>query len=94
MAFQRRVSGVLIFRKEAFEMGSIYKRGETYWIKYYRQGKPYYESTKSGKENDAKRLLRKREGEISEGKPPGIYFDKVLFDELAADLVPITRSTG
>ncbi len=64
-------------------MGSIYKRGNVFWIKYYRNGKPYRESTKSIKVSDAKRLLKKREGEISEGKLPGIYFDKVKFDELA-----------
>ena len=64
-------------------MGSIYKRGNAYWIKYYRNGKPYRESVKSKKEADAKRLLKKREGEISSGKLPGIYFDKVRFDELA-----------
>jgi len=56
-----------------------------YWIKYYRFGKPYRESTKSKKEADAKRLLKKREGEISNGKLPGIYFDKVRFEELAED---------
>jgi len=49
-------------------MGSIYKRGKTYWIQYYRNGKPYRESTKIIKEADAKRLLKRREGEISEGK--------------------------
>ena len=68
-------------------MGSIYKRGTTYWIQYYRNGKPYRESTKSRKEADAKRLLKKREGEISEGKLPGIYFDRVKFDELAEDFI-------
>jgi integrase len=68
-------------------MGSVYKRGNTYWIQYYRHGKPYRESTKSKKEADAKRLLRKREGEISEGKLPGIYFDRVTFDELAEDFL-------
>jgi integrase len=68
-------------------MGSIYKRGNVWWIKYYRNGKPYRESTKSIKEADAKRLLRKREGEISEGKLPGIYFDRVRFDELAKDFL-------
>jgi hypothetical protein len=67
--------------------GSIYKRGRIYWIKYYRNGKPYRESTKSTKEADAKRLLKKREGEISEGKLPGIYFDRIRFEELAEDLV-------
>ncbi len=68
-------------------MGTIYKRGQVYWIKYYRNGKPYRESTKSKKEADAKRLLKKREGEISQGKLPGIYFDKVRFDELAEDFL-------
>jgi len=87
-------------------MGSIYKRGNICWIKYYRNGKPYRESTKSKKEADAKRLLKKREGEISQGKLPGIYFDRVKFDELAEDflrdyrinqrksLIRAKRSTG
>ncbi len=68
-------------------MGSIYKRGNVYWIKYYRSGKPYRESTKSKKEADAKRLLKKREGEIAQGKLPGIYFERVLFDELVDDFL-------
>jgi len=68
-------------------MGSIYKRGNIFWIQYYRNGKPYRESTKSKKESDAKKLLRLREGEISQGKLPGFYFDKVRFDELAEGLI-------
>ena len=68
-------------------MGHIYKRGHVYWIKYYRNGKPYRETSRSKKEADAKRLLKKREGEISQGKLPGIYFDKVRFDELAEDFL-------
>jgi integrase len=74
-------------RKRGAFMGMIYKRGKTYWIKYYRNGKPYRKSTKSRKEVDAKRLLKKREGEISQGKLPGIYFDRVTFDELAEDFL-------
>ena len=68
-------------------MGTIYKRGNTYWVQYYRNGKPYRESTKSHKEVDAKRLLKKREGEIADGKLPGVYFDRVRFDELAEDFL-------
>ncbi len=67
-------------------MGMIYKRGNVYWIKYYQNGKPYRESTKSHKEADAKRLLKKREGEISEGKIPGLFFNRIRFEELAEDL--------
>jgi integrase len=68
-------------------MGSIYKRGSVWWVKYYRNGKPYRESAKTEKETEAKRLLRKREGEIEGGKIPGIHFDKVKFNDLADELL-------
>jgi integrase len=68
-------------------MGMTYKRGNIWWIKYYRNGKPYRESSRSKKEVDAKRLLKKREGEIAGGKMPGIYFDRVRFEELKDDLL-------
>ena len=68
-------------------MGSIYKRGETYWVKYYRAGKPYFESSKSTKESDARRLLKLREGQITENRFPGLKVEKVRFEELAQDLI-------
>lgn len=68
-------------------MGSIYKRGEVYWIKYYRNGKAYRETSKATKESEAKRLLKKREGEISEGKIPSVYFDRIKFNDLADDFL-------
>jgi len=68
-------------------MGHIYKRGKKYYLKYYRHGKPYYESTHSEKITVAERLLKKREGEIADGKIPGVYFDKVRFEELAEDFL-------
>jgi len=68
-------------------MGMLYKRGNVFWIKYYRNGKPYRESTRGVKEADAKRLLKKREGEIAQGKIPGVYFDKIKFDELSKDFL-------
>ena len=75
-------------------MGMIYLRGKTYWIKYYRNGKPYRESAKSTKESDAKRLLKRREGDIAQGKIPGVYFDKVSFDELAESFLADYRNNG
>lgn len=66
-------------------MGSIYKRGDTYWIKFYRDGKPYRESTHSNKESKAKHLLRLREGQIEEGTFAGLTMEKTTFDELAQD---------
>jgi hypothetical protein len=82
-----RFSFDLKVRKGVNYGNHIYKRGQTYWLKYYRNGKPYYDSTGTAKETDVKKLLKKRKGEISEGKLPGVYFDRVRFDELAEDFL-------
>lgn len=68
-------------------MGSIYRRGNVWWIKYYRNGKSYRESSKCTKKMVAKKLLDRREGEIAAGKMPGIHFEKVIFDNLAEGLL-------
>ena len=75
-------------------MGTIYKRGKNYWIKYYQSGKPIFESSHSTKEADARRLLKRREGDIAEGKLPGVYFDRVKFDELAEDYLNDYKING
>ena len=67
-------------------MGTIYRRGETYWIQYFRSGKRYRESTGSEKETDAKRLLRLREGDIERGLPVTPRVGRLTFDEAATDL--------
>jgi integrase len=48
-------------------MGTIYKRGDTYWVKVYQHGKPIYESSKSNKYDDAKTLLQRLEGDVARG---------------------------
>jgi len=65
----------------------IYKRGSKYWIKYYRNGKPYREAAKTDKEGVAKNLLKMREGQIAEGKFPGLRVEKILYDELERDFL-------
>ncbi|MEW6214963.1 MAG: site-specific integrase [Nitrospirota bacterium] len=75
-------------------MGMIYKRGHVFWIKYYRNGKPYYESTHTKNEAEARRKLKLREGQIAEGKFPGLRAEKILFDELAQDLINDYKLNG
>jgi integrase len=48
-------------------MGTIYKRGDTYWVKVYQHGKPLYESSKSTSYDDAKRLMQRLEGDVARG---------------------------
>ncbi len=68
-------------------MGMIYKRGKIFWVKYYRNGKPFYESSGSDKEKAAKDLLKSREGSIVDGKFHGLNVERILFDELAEDFL-------
>ncbi len=75
-------------------MGMLYKRGQVFWIKYYRNGKSYRESTNSTKESDAKRLLKLREGQIVENKFPGLKSGRVMFEELEKDLLTDYKLNG
>jgi len=75
-------------------MGCIYRRGKTYWIKYFRHGKQFAESTHTDKVEIAKRILKTREGEISEGKMPSVCFDRIGFDELIEDYLTDYRING
>ena len=68
-------------------MGTIYKRGSVYWICYYHRGKQYRESSGSESEAQARRLLKKRLGEIGRGKLIGPVEEKVTFEEMVQDLV-------
>jgi integrase len=63
-------------------LGHIYLRGNTYWIKYHKDGEPFYESSGSWKKNDAIALLKKR---IS--NPVPVKAGPVLVGELLDDLV-------
>jgi integrase len=68
-------------------MGMIYLRGDTWWVKYYRDGKPYRESAKTEKETEAKRFLQRREGQVVEGKFEGLKVEKVTYEDLKKDLI-------
>lgn len=65
----------------------LYLRGRIWWIKYYRNGKPFRESSKSAKWADAKQLLRTREGQSETNFTPETQTDGVGFEELAQDLL-------
>ena len=77
-------------------MGTLYRRtikdavtglkqvGGPWWIKYHKDGRPYYESAKTLDKQVAKRLLKKREGDIATGTFSGVRMEKTRFEELAA----------
>jgi integrase len=65
--------------------GSVFHRGAIWWIKYYRNGKAYRETSGSEKESDAQKLLKRRLGEIAIGRFIGPDAERVTIRELAAD---------
>lgn len=69
------------------KMGELKKRGEIWWIRYYKNGRRYEESSGSTKEGDAKSLLRLREGDIERGVAITPKVGRIRFDEAAKDVL-------
>jgi hypothetical protein len=75
-------------------MGRIYQRGRIWWVRYYRNGQEFNESSQSEKEAKARKLLKTRLGEIALGRFTGPKADRVLFKELTDLVVTDYRVNG
>lgn len=87
-------------RKEPL-MGSLYKQksrdgtqGRIWWIKYYVNGRPVRESTRTEKEAEAKRVMKEREGRAATGQPIVPRADRIRYEEIATDLAQHYDATG
>lgn len=76
-----------VFRRKYKQRDGSVKLGKVWWIKYYRDGKPFRESARTNKKSVAEGLLKKREGSIAEGRFGGLRAEKTSYDELAQDLM-------
>lgn len=85
--------GMIYRRKRKLPDGTVVE-GETWWIKYYRDGVPMRESSGSDKEGVAKNLLKQREGDIVRGVPITPRTNRATFDELAADVINDYKVNG
>jgi integrase len=68
-------------------MGRIFKRGTVYWVQYSHRGRVFRESSHSDREAIARKLLKKRLGEIGLQKFIGPAEERVTFEDLAAALL-------
>jgi integrase len=75
-------------------MGSLYRRGEIWWIKYYRNGRPIRESAGTTKESEAKRFLKLREGQVAQGTRLIPRAEQLRFEEIAEDFLADYRVNG
>ncbi len=74
--------------------GMIYRRGQVWWLKYYDNGRPRYETSRSTRETDAKRLLSLRLGQVEQGNCPAPEAQRATFEDLARDLENEYRANG
>lgn len=74
--------------------GRLYQRGRIWWIQYNHRGHVFRESTRSADERLARRLLRKRLGEIGGGIFLGPKTERTTFDELATEIENDYRING
>ena len=77
-------------------MGMIYRRKKRdpttgllietgpHWMKYYSDGRPILESTRTLDRVEAKRLLKEKEGEVATGLYRGPKIERIRFEDLAA----------
>jgi len=82
-------------------MGSLYqqkgrdgKPGGPFWIKFYVDGQPRRESTGTVNKQQARNILKDREGRVVTGQPILPRADRVRYEEIAADLRAYYRTSG
>jgi integrase len=76
--------------------GTIYKRGEIWWVKIRVDGRPVYQSSESTKKADAIKLrdqliAKRARGEISGGTPDRVLIGELLDDLMKSDVKESTR---
>jgi integrase len=68
-------------------MGRTYRRGTTFWIQYSHHGRNFRESSHSDREAVARKLLKKRLGEIGLGRFVGPDEEKITFEEMVSTIL-------
>jgi integrase len=74
--------------------GTVYKRGNVWWIQYCHRGEPKRESSHKPDRKDALKLLKKRIGESASGRVLGSVAEKITLDEMAKALLTDYRLHG
>ena len=74
--------GMLYRRKKVDPAtGKKVERGP-WWIKYYRDGRPFFESTETEDKREARKTLKGKEGDVAEGRHQGTRVNKTRFNDL------------
>jgi integrase len=83
--------------RRTYRTGSLLLRGRIWWIRYYRYGKRYQESTNCENRADAVKVLQRRLGDIAANRFQGLAAERLtvskLFDLVVEDYEISRRRT-
>lgn len=74
--------------------GRLYLRGQIWWIQYYFRGTLHRESSESVNRSAAVKLLKRRLGEMGQGRLAGPRVERTTFEDLAGMLVDDYKANG
>jgi integrase len=74
--------------------GTLYQRGEVWWVQYFVHGRRVRESAETTNRRTAQDFLNGRLGRAAEGRPIPPRVDKITYADLAADLRLHYQTTG
>ena len=74
--------------------GMLYRRGETWWIKYHQHGRAYYETTGTKDERKARAILHSRVAKAESGAPILPQLHRVTYEDAATALREHYKVTG
>lgn len=83
-----------IYRPKYRDKNGALVESLVYWVKYYKDGKPYRESTKKTEYDDAVSFLADRMADVTKGKTPNTKLNKVRFHDLSEDFLSDYRING
>ena len=83
-----------IYQRKKTQPGGIVVTLPTWWIKYYRNGQPFRESSHSEDYSEAERLLKRRQGEIVTGSFGGLGPERIRMADLFSDLIEDYKMRG
>jgi len=76
--------GMLYRRKVKDPITGLRVESGPWWMKFYRNGRPYYESSETTDKGEARRRLKEREGQIASGVYFGPQIQRTRFGDLEA----------
>jgi integrase len=76
-----------IYRPTYRDRNGDKRYSSVWWVTFYSRGKSIFESTKTADWNEAKRYLKKREGEVANGVPIIKGQQSIRFKALADDVI-------